>query len=288
MIRVTGIVKVRHRILRGTSGLKINRSRVTGVLHQKESQQFYSLRRYYPKFELTDFIDQFWLVDWNLPANKTHTQRNLPDPNFHLVISNDSVKVVGPVTKVYNYMMSGKDRIIGVKFSLGALQHVLSLPLVEYVDKEIDASKIFGERLTEALASLLAIKSDALICEILEKRLTPHKTSVCDSQQSVQKLVSLIKDEQSIVKVSQLSERAELSPRMIQRYFRKHIGLSAKWLIRKYRLHRVLERLDAGEVNILDVSMELEYTDQSHLIRDFKQIIGVTPNGYAENRHKHD
>ena len=107
-----------------------------------------------------------------------------------------------------------------------------------------------------------------------------------NTQQSVQKLVSLIKDEQSIVKVSQLSERAELSPRMIQRYFRKHIGLSAKWLIRKYRLHRVLERLDAGEVNILDVAMELEYTDQSHLIRDFKEIIGVTPNGYAENRHK--
>ena len=48
----------------------------------------------------------------------------------------------------------------------------------------------------------------------------------------------------------------------------------------------MLERLDAGEVNILDVAMELEYTDQSHLIRDFKEIIGVTPNGYAENRHK--
>ncbi|KXS33896.1 MAG: transcriptional regulator [Idiomarina sp. T82-3] len=152
---LTGIVKVRHRVLRVASDLKINQSKINGVLHQQESQQFYSLRRYYPKFELTDFIDQFWLVDWNLPANKTHTQRNVPDPNFHLVISNDKVKVVGPVTKVYNYMMSGKDRIIGVKFSLGALQHVLSLPLVEYVDKEIDAGEIFGDRLTEALACWL-------------------------------------------------------------------------------------------------------------------------------------
>ncbi|PWW11215.1 MULTISPECIES: helix-turn-helix domain-containing protein [Pseudidiomarina] len=268
--------------------MKINRSKITGVLHQKESQQLYSLRRYYPKLELTDFVDQFWLVDWSLPANKTHTQRNIPDPNFHLVISHDSVKVLGPVTKVYNYTMSGKNRIIGVKFSLGALQPFLSLPFVEYVDKEIDAAEVFGKNLTEALSRLLSINNDALICEVLEKKLSPLKTSACDSQQYVQKLVSLIKDDPSVSKVSQLSERAGRSPRLIQRYFKKHIGLSAKWLIRKYRLHRVLERLDAGEVSILDVVMELEYTDQSHLIRDFKEIIGATPNGYVENRHKHD
>lgn len=260
--------------------MKNNTSKITGVLHQQQSQQHYRLRRYFPDPGLTDWVEQFWLVDWDLDDGITHTQQNLPDPNFHLVISNDGVSIIGPVSKVYTYQMKGKGRIIGVKFELGALHELLDLSLIEYVDKETEASKVFGADVVAELKKLVNVTSDRAICQTLQTCLRAFVTPVSEAKATVRHLVSLMKENSSLCKVTQLAEHSGHSPRMLQRNFKTYVGLSPKWLIRKYRLHHALEQLDSGQSDVLDIVTQLEYTDQSHLIRDFKQMVGVTPKGY--------
>lgn len=82
------------------------------------------------------------MVDWKLAESMTHTQQNLPDPNFYLVINDEGAQIIGPVSKVYAYEMRGEGRLIGAKFEIGALHELLGLPLVSYVDKEIDAGNV--------------------------------------------------------------------------------------------------------------------------------------------------
>ncbi|WP_405631618.1 helix-turn-helix domain-containing protein [Pseudoalteromonas sp. Ld20] len=53
-------------------------------------------------------------------------------------------------------------------------------------------------------------------------------------------------------------------------------------LLAKYRLSRVLDELESNTVSILDIVTRLEYVDQSHLIRDFKEVLGITPNRYSK------
>jgi len=62
-------------------------------------------------------------VDWELKAGLSHKQQNLPDPNFHLIIDNGKIKLIGPVSKVYTYKMLGKGSLFGIKFHTGALTH---------------------------------------------------------------------------------------------------------------------------------------------------------------------
>ena len=260
--------------------LKENQQQISGVLHQAQAALNYQLRRYFPEHHLESFIEQFWLVDWQLAQGKTHTQQNLPDPNFHLVISEKGVNLVGPVSKVYSYDMAGKGRIIGVKFSVGALAGLLKQPVTAYLDREVSAQQAFGLASMNSLSALHKMHSDEQIVEALQRYFSQVDYSLSAVQVNVQTLLDTIKNESNIFKVEQLAERANLSPRTLQRYFQQYIGLSPKRLIRKYRLHQAIEALDANNTCILDVVEQLEYTDQAHLIRDFKEIVGKTPKQY--------
>ena len=58
-------------------------------------------------------------------------------------------------------------------------------------------------------------------------------------------------------------------------------------MIRRYRLHEALERLDAGTaVDLPKLAAELGYFDQAHFIRDFKHLVGRTPAAYAREAAK--
>ncbi len=58
-------------------------------------------------------------------------------------------------------------------------------------------------------------------------------------------------------------------------------GASPKWVIRRYRLHELVERLKAGEaLNGAQMALDLGYSDQAHLINDFRSIVGYSPSRY--------
>jgi len=253
---------------------------LTGVLHHKLSSERYHLRRYFPNSTLKGLIEQFWLVSWDLEDKDSHTQKNLPDPNFHLILDNQKIKLIGPISKTYSYKMEGMGNIIGIKFALGALSAHLKPPLANYVDKEVELQQLVGFDIDTFISELLQAKSDEHIVEILETYMTPLAITPSSELVRVQELVNLLKNNPEITKVEQLSEISTISIRTIQRYFKHYLGLSPKWLIRKYRLHQALVFLEQEDVNILDVVEWLGYTDQSHLIRDFKEMIGVTLNKY--------
>jgi AraC-like DNA-binding protein len=75
----------------------------------------------------------------------------------------------------------------------------------------------------------------------------------------------------------------DLGVRALQRLFADYVGISPKWVIRRYRLHEVTERLaHGGFIDWAELAAELGYADQAHLTRDFKDIFGESPTRYAE------
>jgi len=77
----------------------------------------------------------------------------------------------------------------------------------------------------------------------------------------------------------------KLSKRTLQRLFQQYVGVSPKWVIKRYRLHEAVERLAAGnEVDWTRLDLDLEYFDQAHFIKDFKAIIGKTPSEYTKQK----
>ena len=265
--------------------MQVNNECIAGVLHHKHSEAHYKLRRYFPEQAFSGFIEQFWLVDWHLSNESEHTQQNLPDPNFHLVISDQDVKLLGPVSKTYSYSMKGQGRIIGIKFEVGGLINLLTKPIAQYIDTEIKAADIFGLAVQDTLLPLYKESSDSKIINALQEYFKVFVSDCSKQQIATQNLVSIIKSRQDIYKVEQLSVLTNASSRAIQRYFSRYVGFSPKWLIRKYRLSHVLKELESSSANVLDIVTKLEYADQSHLIKDFNDFLGVTPGKYIKAPH---
>ena len=265
--------------------MQYSHHRVSGVMHHNDSKKHYRLRRYVPDTPLANLIEQYWLVNWQLKNGQEHVQRNLPDPNFHLTFDGLGVKLIGPVSKVYQYPMAASGFVIGVKFNAGALNVLLDGPASDYVDKELSASKYFGSGVIDIFETRADGMTDEMIVSALNKFLVRFVEPVTAKQTQVAVLLDCIKNSGEIYTVASLAQRADLSVRTLQRLFNQYIGLSPKWLLRKYRLHDALDELEANTLTMVELATQLEYTDQSHLIRDFKDMLGMSPAQYLSDRY---
>lgn len=260
--------------------MQYSHHRASGVMHHSDSQKYYRLRRYVPDTRLVNLVEQYWLVNWQLKNGREHIQRNLPDPNFHLTFDRQGVRLIGPVSKVYQYPMVASGFVIGVKFNPGSLNVLLESPSSDYVDKELSASKYFGSDVTDIFAVGAEALTDERIVSTLNKFLGRFVEPVTAQQTQVARLLECIKNSSEIYTVAQLAQRADLSVRTLQRLFNQYIGLSPKWLLRKYRLREALAELEINKLTMIELATQLEYADQSHLIRDFKDMIGMSPAQY--------
>jgi AraC-like DNA-binding protein len=69
----------------------------------------------------------------------------------------------------------------------------------------------------------------------------------------------------------------------LQRLFKEYVGVPPKWVIRRYRLHELVERLHSGQAfEGTQLALDLGYADQAHLIHDFGHVVGYTPTGYRK------
>jgi hypothetical protein len=67
-----------------------------------------------------------------------------------------------------------------------------------------------------------------------------------------------------------------IHPRSVQRHFLEAMGMTAKRLAQIRRACRAIELLADGR-RVVDVALELGYSDQSHMTRALKALMGKTP-----------
>jgi AraC-like DNA-binding protein len=92
----------------------------------------------------------------------------------------------------------------------------------------------------------------------------------------------LAASDRSLVRADQLAERVGRDLRSLQRLFAEHVGLSPKQVLRRYRLLEAAERTSRDERVAWDtLALDLGFSDQSHLVRDFTATFGISPARYA-------
>jgi AraC family transcriptional regulator len=66
------------------------------------------------------------------------------------------------------------------------------------------------------------------------------------------------------------------------RLFKQTIGISPYQFVLNRRIERARQLLIQGELTITAIAMEVGFSDQSHLTRQFKRHCGTTPKAFAE------
>lgn len=251
----------------------------TGVFHHKASAKQYDFMRQAPDPALKDYIEQYWHVTWDLGMGVDHLQQNLPDPTMHLTFEQDGIWLYGPVTSRFEVTLSGKGMISGVKFRAGALTDLLGVNSRACVDVKLPAEAVMPDvmKLVQKAARQnfpdKCQQMDAFFNQLAGRQGRSEGYFLC------QNLLDYITQNPDVRQVDQLAAQFQVSVRKIQRLFYQYIGLSPKWVIRKYRMHDVLRLLEQGAV-YQDIIHDLGYYDQSHFIKDFKLFTGKSPSKY--------
>jgi AraC-like DNA-binding protein len=244
--------------------------------------KFRHLRRS-PSPDLLDWIAHYWIVSWDLRDRAQHVQEVLPHPNFQVVCEKGNATVSGVYTDKFTRTLEGQARVFGIKFTPGGFRPFLNASASTLANRTVPAWRIFGADVGALQAALdssgeEAKQVDAANAFFRARVPEPDETITLAGQ-----LVGRILAEPDIKTVDDLVMRAGVGKRSIQRIFSEYVGVSPKWVIRRYRLHELIERFNSGDtLDWPQLALELGYFDQAHLINDFRSVVGCSPTRYRK------
>jgi methylphosphotriester-DNA--protein-cysteine methyltransferase len=90
----------------------------------------------------------------------------------------------------------------------------------------------------------------------------------------------------SAVRVEELAARLDVSRQHLAAQFREHVGLSPKLFARICRFRLATAAIRATPApDWAQLALECGYFDQSHLIHDFQELAGNTPERFHFSNH---
>lgn len=268
------------------SGLEKTEERMPsmGILQLQEGEKKFQLSRFPPSAELSPFVMHYWIVSWQLENQEPFCQDVIPNPCVNLIVETDRSGIYGVSSSKYTKRLHGNGRVFGVKFRPGGFYPFLNKPVADLTDQSIAIASVFRQgdgRLKQALLS--GQPPDALI-ELAEELLKQELPDCDDHIETIRSIIDTVRDNKEITKVEPLCEAFGFNIRKLQRLFNQYVGVSPKWVIQLYRLQNAAETLDRSHSpDWPRLALELGYYDQSHFIKDFKSIIGKTPDQYIQS-----
>lgn len=139
-----------------------------------------------------------------------------------------------------------------------------------------------------AQATLSPFETQALFYQVMSELLTTHtgksepfgRLSRRETDRVANAKHYLREHAAAKVSLEHVAAEVGLSPFHFLRVFQKQTGLSPHEYLLSFRIERA-RRLLKQKLPIAQVALETGFSDQSHLTRCFKKIVGVTPGRYA-------
>lgn len=251
------------------------------ILNPLKAAEQYDLRMYSPCADLADFVDEYWILRWDLRGKQPFTCEVIPSPYINLTFMSEGARITGVTTGKYSYEVSGIGKIIGAKFKPGGFRPFWRDSVHELTDTTAPALRIFSEIDDVYNNAMLAMTSDKATIEQFEKLLLAYSPTPDKNIDLIENIIQSL-DIDDCITVQSVARKFGVSERYLQELFRTYVGVGIKWIISRVRLQKaagLAAKLESP--NWAEVATQLGYNDQSHFVNDFKKIIGKPPAQYA-------
>jgi len=226
-----------------------------------------------PEGPLNDFVHCFCALK-NFSAMKNAVV--FPNGKIDLVFAlNESQQfttaLLGLETKP-KYTNQEVSRFSSVSFHPLAIEYLFKEPVADILNSGKILPENFWNISPDELSSFDSFceKITQKIVELLPKHIDERK----------RQLFKLILDSNGEIPVKELSEKIFWSQRQINRYFNQQYGLSLKEYCKILRFHASLEHIKNGVLY-----PQLNFSDQSHFIKEVKHLSGVSPKELYKNEN---
>jgi AraC-like DNA-binding protein len=255
-----------------------------------------------PSPALRPYVQSYWCLRRTTPLATLHEESMHPRGGFGVVFNAagsllldgqavcDPVFLDGATTISRTVGFYGQVDLFGVRFHEGGAYPLLGIPLAELRNAlglldALDrpnllrlAAQIYG---TESLPARIRWLEDWLL-----RRLALGK-----ERNPIIPASLLLLRQSGEVRMPDLAREFAISQRQMERLYQTQVGMSPKQYTQLVRveqarlaLKRGGQRPDgpAGPRTTADLAAELGYYDQSHFIREFRAVVGMTPTAYLK------
>jgi AraC-like DNA-binding protein len=197
--------------------------------------------------------------------------------------------VIGPLSAVGRTQGSDLPETIGVFFHPGRAAPFLRVAISDLTDRTIDIEDVWGTAGSRLPHDLCELDETARI-DMLESALLarleagPQRRGALD----VEGLAASVDRRQGRTSVDAMARAAGVSRQHLSREFRERIGITPKLYSRLARFQSGLVYASAhASVDWSRAALDTGYADQSHMIAEFREFSGLTPQMLASRNWFH-
>ena len=204
---------------------------------------------------------------------------NAHNPETNEIKRFPKIAINGSQVKRYDFQLEHSQMMLSVDFKPG-LSKFLQMPISEeFIDERIDAEVLLNPEIGRVYAQMLNANSYNQIIEIVEAYLWRRIQRYNIVFQKIDQTHLLIANQPTVYSIEQLADFSCLSISQFERRFRQQMGISPKLFARINRFHNAFTLKDQDPtIDWLSIALQTGYNDYQHMVKDFKQFAGATPN----------
>ncbi len=220
----------------------------------------------------------------------------LPDASTDIILFNNcktnkkGIQIIGPVrqpTPSYATFSANTD-FIGIRLKPGIPFNFMNISSVEMFNFQtfFDEESLHLEQIWRKLRVL---KDFADRKQYIKKKLSDNLIVRDDSKTHITKyIIDYILRKKQHVTLEMLSEEMGYTPYYINKVFLHHTGYTIIQFRNLLRMHNLLNLYEKQQCTELEesqsnIAVEVGYSDQAHMIREFKRYTGITPSKFKQN-----
>ena len=242
-----------------------------------------TVRQFPPPFALAPYVDAFWSRSGASPAAAGGLDRILPDGCLDIVVGPRRAVVVGAMTRPALVPAATGDPMVGVRFRPGMATAFLRIPAAALTDDRAPLEAVWpdGAEVADYVGSAAAPdQAVARLAAALASRLSRVAPVPPDLLAAVERITA----RGGRIDVARLAASLGVTRQHLARRFAAHVGVPPKTFCRVVRLWSVLRSTSVGRVTWAALAADLGYSDQSHLVAEFRSLTGVTPSRWVAAR----
>lgn len=254
---------------------------------------------YPPSPDLADIIARHYVFSVDLPDDYVIIDSLLAETPFIRVLiagdwtgesAPDTWTSVGPMvffganSRPYRVRVQGSFHVIGIAFCPGGWRCLFDTPSSAYTNQMLSMQDLWGEhsdQLHEELAVLARDDHAGAITAIETKirdLISQRKPIAPDT---AMQQFELIARNDSTILIRDAADRIGLTARQMERRCNAAFGMSPKTVLRRARFLDMASAMRGLSAPSEEELAALRYYDQSHLNREFRHFIGMTPGQFA-------
>ena len=168
-------------------------------------------------------------------------------------------------------------------FQPTGLFHLTGIPSHEFTNKILDAEMVFNKELSSLKEQLKNAKSYEEMIALADKFFIYLANRAKTNVYQVAKVSHLMLQKGGNISLDYLAKEAFLSTKQFKRKFYEQTGLNPKEYSRIIRFSNAYNTKNKNpHLDWLTVAYDCGYYDYQHLVKDYKDFTGLTPNAFHQ------